>query len=228
MPSPNSNVPAYVLTGIGKMFDGSSVFNDVNLRIEQGEMIALTGQSGSGKSTLLNILGLLQSPDRGRIRILGQSAPKPRSGKATQYLRYSIGYLFQNYALIDDATVKYNLGLALAYRPKESSGRSNGKQLMIQSLQSVGLNAGYLDRPIHTLSGGEQQRVAIARLQLKPCSIVLADEPTGSLDERNRDGVLNLLYQLNAAGRTIIIATHDPVVVAQCGRVIALEQYKDQ
>lgn len=181
-------------------------------------MVAITGASGSGKSTVLNIIGLLEAPDRGEIRILGNKAPAPRTRAANRYLRHHLGYLFQNFALIDNASVKENLEIALTY----SAQRMSKKQRIANALAHVGLS-GAADRKIYSLSGGEQQRVAVARLLLKPCDIVLADEPTGSLDAENRDLVLRLLRDMNEAGRTVIIATHDEAVVSACSRVVSLD-----
>ncbi|MCP2261313.1 putative ABC transport system ATP-binding protein [Streptoalloteichus tenebrarius] len=205
------------LLGVRKQYGGRKILDDFSLQIEAGEMVALTGASGSGKSTLLNIIGLLDAPDGGEVRILGDRAPKPRSRAANRILRHHLGYLFQNFALIDSESVAHNLEIALTY-----SGRATSKQRRIaEALEQVGL-PGAEERKVFSLSGGEQQRVAVARLLLKPCDIVLADEPTGSLDAENRDIVLSLLRSLNEAGKTIVIATHDKVVAGSCSRLIAL------
>lgn len=205
------------LSGIRKQYGDRKVLDDLDLRIEAGDMVALTGASGSGKSTLLNIIGLLDAPDGGEVRLLGDRAPKPRTRAANRYLRHHLGYLFQNFALIDNESVAHNLEIALAYAPRTTSKQ----QRIAEALEQVGL-AGAENRRVYSLSGGEQQRVAVARLLLKPCEIVLADEPTGSLDTENRDVVLSLLRGINAAGKTIVIATHDDVVASSCSRVIAL------
>ena len=220
----NDEKPAFELVHVSKRFEDHSVLDDVSLRINQGDMVALTGPSGSGKSTLLNILGLLQAPDEGQLRIMGETAPRPRSRAANEYLRHVIGYLFQNYALIDDDTVRANLAPALAYRPAQDRNRRRATELMTHALREVGLGTARINQPVFTLSGGEQQRVAVARLLLKPCSIVLADEPTGSLDAANRDGIIDLLHELNMSGKTVIVATHDPVLVAACQRPIDVRQ----
>ncbi|MCH7230616.1 ABC transporter ATP-binding protein [Glycomyces sp. L485] len=205
------------LIGVRKQFGAHAVLEGFDLQIEAGEMVALTGPSGSGKSTLLNIIGLLEAPDHGEVRILGDRAPKPRSRAANRYLRHHLGYLFQNYALIDSASVEHNLDIALTY----SSERGSKKRRIAEALAHVGL-PGAENRRIFSLSGGEQQRVAVARLLLKPCEIVLADEPTGSLDFENRDIVLGLLRELNKAGKTVVIATHDEAVVSACSRAVDL------
>jgi putative ABC transport system ATP-binding protein len=205
------------LLGIRKQYGDRKVFDDFTLRIEAGEMVALSGVSGSGKSTLLNMIGLLDAPDDGEVRILGERAPKPRTRAANRYLRQHLGYLFQNFALVDSETVAYNLEIALTYADRSTSKR----QRIAEALEQVGLS-GAENRKVFSLSGGEQQRVAVARLLLKPCDIVLADEPTGSLDDENRDIVLDLLLGINRAGKTVVISTHDAVVAGSCSRVIAL------
>lgn len=209
----------YDLKAIHKKFPGRTVFAGLNLEIEKGEQVAITGPSGSGKSTLLNMIGLLEKPDGGEIRILGQQAPRPRSRAANRQLRHHIGYLFQNFALIDNASVKQNLEIALTY----SERRPSKKERIAEALRHVGL-PGIEDRLVFSLSGGEQQRVAVARLLLKPCDVILADEPTGALDATNRDIVLGLLTELNRAGKTVVIATHDQDVIDACSRVVPLQK----
>ncbi|CAL9529275.1 Cell division ATP-binding protein FtsE [Nocardiopsis dassonvillei] len=208
------------LRGVCKEYGGRAVLDGFDLAVGAGEMVAVTGASGSGKSTVLNLMGLLEAPDGGEVRLLGERAPRPRSRGAKKYLRSHLGYLFQNFALIESATVRENLEVALAYAPRVGAAGSK-RERMAEALEHVGL-AGTEERKVFSLSGGEQQRVAIARLMLKPCEVVLADEPTGSLDADNRDVVLDLLRGMNEAGRTIVIATHDRAVVEACGREVGL------
>ncbi|MFD6097359.1 ATP-binding cassette domain-containing protein [Nocardiopsis flavescens] len=207
------------LRSVRKEYGGRAVLDGFDLAVGAGEMVAVTGASGSGKSTVLNLLGLLEAPDGGEVRLLGGRAPRPRSRGARRYLRGHLGYLFQNFALIEGATVRENLEVALAYAP----GPGTERERTARALEHVGL-AGTEERRVFSLSGGEQQRVAIARLMLKPCEIVLADEPTGSLDADNRDVVLGLLRGLNGAGRTVVVATHDRAVVDACSREVALDR----
>lgn len=203
------------LENICKKYDANIVLENFCMSVKFGEMIAILGKSGSGKSTLLNILGLLEQPDSGNVIIQHNTNPKINSHAATQLRRYVIGYLFQNYALIDNLSVDKNLDVALKYAVDKNKNRKFDvlRELKIENK---------LYTKIYKLSGGEQQRVAIARLMLKPCELILADEPTGSLDAENRDAVIDILKQLNQNGKTIIIVTHDEVVAANCTRVIEL------
>ncbi|MGW4400047.1 ABC transporter ATP-binding protein [Amycolatopsis nivea] len=205
------------LRGIRKQYALHPVLDGFALSVQPGEFTALTGASGAGKSTVLNLLGLLESPDGGEVRLFGERAPRPRSRAANLLRRNRLGYLFQNFALIDSETVEHNLEIALTYAQRGTPKPDRIKEALAQ----VGLRRSE-HRKIHSLSGGEQQRVAVARLLLKPCDLVLADEPTGSLDAKNRDRVLDLLQQLNEAGKTIIVATHDEAVAERCSRVVDL------
>jgi putative ABC transport system ATP-binding protein len=206
------------MTSIGKAFHGRPVLCDLDLTVAPGEMVAVTGDSGSGKTTLLNIVGLLERPDRGEMRLFGRPAPAVGSRKATALLRNKLGYLFQNFALIDGDSVDANLRIAQAYAGGSRAARGQARAAV---LEAVGLPDA-ARRRVYELSGGEQQRIAIARLMLKPCDLVLADEPTGSLDAANRDIVLRLLRQLNTTGKSVIIVTHDAQVAATCHRRLSL------
>jgi putative ABC transport system ATP-binding protein len=210
--------PVCELTGVGKDYRGRAVVECITLAVADGEMLAITGRSGSGKSTLLNIIGLLETPDRGDLRLFGEKAPAVGSSRATKLLRTRLGYLFQNYALIDEDTVEANLQLAQAY---SSAGRSQRRGEREGALTAVGL-PGYGKRKVFELSGGEQQRVALARLMLKPCDLILADEPTGSLDPANASVVMGALRAMSVQGRAVLIVSHDDRVAAACDRAFAL------
>ena len=205
------------LENVSKSYS-KSILKNISLEIKQGEFVAIVGESGKGKSTLLNIIGLLEKADSGKVFIDGECNIEPNSSKAAKVLRYKIKYLFQNFALIDEKNVYKNLMLSLQY---VKANKKRKIQMIDSVLSKVGLE-GYGNRKVFELSGGEQQRVAIARCMLKPCKIVLADEPTGSLDINNRDRVLKLLNELNKEGKTIIIVTHDKEVAESCGRIINL------
>jgi putative ABC transport system ATP-binding protein len=204
------------LNSISKKYGSKKILDQFTLKIVENEILAITGPSGHGKTTILNIIGLLENYDDGELVIDGQKNIKVNSAKATIALREKIGYLFQNFALVDDETVYYNLNLALRYVQKRKKEKN---ELILKTLKDVGLE-GFEKQKVYALSGGEQQRVAIARIILKPCKVILADEPTGSLDEENRDLVLDLLKKLNNMGKTIVLVTHDKFVANWCDRIV--------
>lgn len=173
-------------------------------------------RSGAGKSTLLNIMGLLEPTDSGTVNLFGEKEIKPNTYRAQKMLRYKIGFLFQNFGLIDDQSVSDNLDVACV---KKKRWDKNKKR---QLLDTLGLDVSLKNKVYH-LSGGEQQRLAIAGLLIKDCDLILADEPTGSLDVANRNVVLDILSQLNDDGKTIVIASHDPYVMERTQRVIELK-----
>ena len=206
------------LEGVCKRFGEKNLFNNLSMEIEQGEFVSIMGESGAGKTTLLNIIGMLEPPDRGNVTVCGQQSSSFSSRTATLLRRNHISYLMQNYGLIDTETVKYNLSISVHFKKLSIAKK---KQLYSSALERVGL-PGYEKRKIYTLSGGEQQRIALAKIMVKSPQLILADEPTGSLDARNRDIVLAMLRQLNEEGKTIVVVTHDPTVSACAKRHINL------
>lgn len=206
------------MVDITKSYNNRKILNGFSIVVNEGEMIAITGVSGKGKSTILNIIGLLEDYDCGYLKIDGDENIRISSKKAMKILRDKIGYLFQNFALIEDKSVYKNLELALEY----VNGTKESKKLAIKEvLERVELKD--IDqKKVFELSGGEQQRVALARLMLKPCKIILADEPTGSLDTVNKNKVIDILKLLNSEGKTIVIVTHDNEVANSCNRTINL------
>lgn len=194
------------LSNIRKKFGNKILFQDFSLKIERGEFLAIMGESGAGKTTLLNMMGLLEKPDSGTITICGQKNPGFSSHAAVELRRHHISYLFQNYGLIDTETVEGNMRTATHFK---QISRKKERLLIEGALEQVGLR-GYEKRKVYTLSGGEQQRVALAKVIAKSPQIIFADEPTGSLDERNRNYVLEILKELNYRGKTIVVVTHDP------------------
>lgn len=192
---------------LNKSYDTNHVLRNMNFELEKGVLAVLTGPSGSGKSTFLNIVGLLDAHDAGNLIYFDIENPKPFSMEASQLLRDKIGYLFQNFALVETKTVEQNLLIALKF---VKSNRK--KELIAEALDYVGLQ-GYEKKKISQCSGGEQQRIAIARLLLKPCELILCDEPTGSLDYENRQKIIELLLKLKNNGKTILIVSHDPEVI---------------
>lgn len=213
------------LKNITKTYKSNTVLENFSMEISKGEFMAITGPSGCGKSTLLNIVGLLENFDSGEYIIFGNKNVRIDSALASKLLREKIGYLFQNYALIDDATVYDNLRLAINIKKQNKNERNDE---IIKSLQSVGLNEQYCSRKVFTLSGGEQQRVAFARILLRNPEVVLADEPTGSLDAENRCIIMNLLKKLNKRkGTTVMVVTHDQYVADMCDRVVHINALTD-
>ncbi|EJS63028.1 ABC transporter ATP-binding protein [Bacillus cereus] len=206
------------LIDVTKSYGNNAILDKFNLKIYEGEMVAITGKSGSGKTTILNIMGMLEIPDSGVVNLFGEESPSMGSSKANKLLRTKMSYLFQNYALIDNDTVNKNLEIPLIYAKKTKKEKKESKTA---ALEKVGLSVS-LQQKIHELSGGEQQRVAIARILLKPCELILADEPTGSLDDNNRNEIIQILKDLNKEGKTIVIVTHDPYVAQVCNRVIEI------
>lgn len=207
------------LKNITKKFENKTVFANFNLQIDQNEMVAIIGPSGSGKSTLLNILGLIDKVDDGDYQFEQYTNIKPNSRLSQKIIREKISYLFQNFALIEEDTVLQNLLLALKYVKQSKKEKT---EIITAALQKVGLSE-YLNSKIYELSGGQQQRVAVARAIIKPSELVLADEPTGSLDSKNRDEIIKLLLELNDAGKTVIVVTHDSHVAEKCHRVLELK-----
>ena len=206
------------LENVTKTIGEKVILENLSLKINQGDLVAIVGKSGSGKSTLLNLLGLIDGDCSGHYEIFGQKNVPVNSAKSQAIIREHISYLFQNFALIDNETVEYNLMLALKY--VKLSKKDKVKKIE-EILGRVGLSS-TLHQKVSELSGGEQQRIAVARAILKPSQLLLADEPTGSLDPENRDLVLNFLLDMNKEGKTVIIVTHDAYVAEQCHRVIEL------
>lgn len=183
-----------------KEYPRKVLFNKLNFQINEGDFVVVMGESGGGKSTLLNLIGGLEEEYSGRILIDSVEAKNYKN-----LLKDKVTYLFQNYALMDNETVRKNLLIAL--KGVKEDRRSKDK-LVKEALQKVGL-PGVEDEKIYNLSGGEQQRVALARLILKDNDIILADEPTGNLDSHNSDKVIQILEELNKEGKTIVMVTHN-------------------
>ncbi|MBG0788071.1 MAG: ATP-binding cassette domain-containing protein, partial [Anaerolineaceae bacterium] len=169
--------------------------------------------SGAGKTTLLNIIGMLDVPDSGSIIIRGQENPKFSSRDSNLLRRYDISYLFQNYGLVDAETVAENIKIVTRFKKLT---KQEQKATIAGALEKLGL-PGFESKKVYTLSGGEQQRVALAKVLVKSPAIILADEPTGSLDADNRDYIMQMLQDLNEQGKTIVVVSHDPKV-AQCAK----------
>ena len=195
-----------------KRYAKREVIKDLSFSIADGEFVCFSGKSGSGKTTLLNMIGLLEEPTSGRILFDGKEI---RGGRARiDFYRNRVGFIFQNFALVEGKTVAQNLNLV------KKNCRQDGITVE-EALSQVGMEEKLYSK-VYTLSGGEQQRVALARLYLKKCDIILADEPTGSLDQENAAMVMGILRKLNAKNKTVIIVTHDDEIKRQCDRILSL------
>jgi putative ABC transport system ATP-binding protein len=193
---------------------------DVSFRLEAGGFCALTGPSGSGKTTLMNMIGLLDRPDRGEIRLDGQDVSRLEHNHAARLRNRLIGFVFQSFHLLPQMTAQENVGLPLLYR---GVGRAERLGLASEALARVGL----ADRAAHapdSLSGGQRQRVAIARAIIGAPRLLLADEPTGNLDPEATNDILDLFFTLNeTSGVTVLIVTHDEAIARRCPRQISLQ-----
>lgn len=199
------------IKNITKSFGNKNIFTDFSMTIPDGAFKIFAGKSGCGKTTLLNMIGAIESPDNGTITVNGLDIHKRANTR--KYFSEQAGFLFQNFALIEEETVEDNLNYI---QKKHRSGRS-----MDEILDLLGL----LDKKnveVYKLSGGEQQRIALARLMFKKCDIILADEPTGSLDYENADVVMNILHDFNNQGKTIIMVTHDEKIISEEKDVVRL------
>ena len=192
--------------------------NGVNIEVEDGEFIAIMGPSGCGKSTLLNILGLLDSPTEGKYWLNNEEVGHLKERERTAYRKGRIGFVFQNFNLIDELTVEENVDLQLKYL---GVGKVERKERVLEILRKVKLSHRAKHYP-HQLSGGQQQRVAIARAVVGKPSIILADEPTGNLDSKNGMEVMQLLSELNDEGTTIVMVTHSKHDATYASRIINL------
>ena len=202
------------LKNINKNFFENNLFTNFNYQFNIGQSYALIGQSGCGKTTLLNIIAKLEAIDGGEVIVNNTSLNKI---KEKEYFRSYVSYLFQNYGLIENKSIKDNL--ELSFVGKNITSKEKIKK-MLEALEQVNLNLD-INRKIFSLSGGESQRVAIAKTILKDTPIILADEPTASLDEKNSDEIMNLILKLQR-NRLIIIATHDSSVYERLDHVIEL------
>ncbi|HFU1091394.1 TPA: ABC transporter ATP-binding protein [Streptococcus suis] len=206
------------IQGLKKSFQQRVIFSDLNMKLEKGNIYALIGKSGSGKTTLLNMLAKLEKADGGRIDYQGQDLSKLAS---QQFFRDHMGYLFQTIGLLDNQSIGDNLDLGFVGQKVKKEQR---QRLQNEALEQV--NLGYLDleQKVYTLSGGEAQRVALAKLILKNPPLILADEPTAALDPKNSEEVMQLLTGLKNDNRVIVIATHNPAVWEKADVVIDMKE----
>jgi putative ABC transport system ATP-binding protein len=217
-----TNSPLICLEGIGKAFYTDELetraLASVHLTINRGEFVSIEGPSGCGKSTLLSILGLLDSPSDGSYTLNGNPVANLDHSERARIRNREVGFIFQSFNLIGDLTVYENVELPLTYRGITGEER---KERVIAALQKVGMSNRMKHYPSQ-LSGGQQQRVAVARALGGKPSILLADEPTGNLDSKNGDAVMELLRELHREGATICMVTHDPRFASHADRQIHL------
>ncbi len=204
------------LIGVSKSFGERVLYRDLNLTIHDGEFVVLTGASGCGKTTLLDMIGGIEPLDAGSILVDGMDISKRKNRLI--YFQTKLGMLFQNFALIETMTVRKNLELV--------QKRSRSEISIEDALRRVGMEE-HLEKQVCTLSGGEQQRIALARLMVKKCSIILADEPTGSLDADNAAKVMAILSDLNKMGKTVVMVTHDTQYQTMGSREISLDRIRN-
>ena len=208
------------LNNISKRFKTCNVLNNISLNVYEKDMIAIVGKSGSGKSTLLNIMGLFLKPDGGKYFIQGKDVDGLKEKEMAKLRNSFFGFVVQDFALIDGLSVYQNIMIPINYlkskKEKEiSKSRINGilKSLDIYDKKS---------EPVYNLSGGQKQRAAIARALVNDSKIILADEPTGALDSKNNLSIMNIFKELNNAGKTIILVTHDNDVANTCNKIISI------
>ena len=190
----------------------------IDLDIEKGALVAIVGHSGSGKSTLMNMLGCLDTPTSGKYVLDGQDVASMTDNQLADVRNKEIGFIFQGFNLISNLDAVENVELPLVYRGVSKNER---KQLAMEALKSVGLEDRMKHKP-NEMSGGQQQRVAVARAVAAKPPIILADEPTGNLDTKSTQEIMEILKELHRSGRTVIIITHDEEIASQAHRVIRI------
>lgn len=194
----------------------------VDLKINRGEFVAIIGHSGSGKSTLMNMLGCLDVPTSGRYFLNGKDVSNLTDDELSDIRNLEIGFIFQGFNLIPNLTAQENVELPLIYR---GVGKKERESLSTASLRTVGLEH-RMDHKPNEMSGGQQQRVAIARAIAAKPPVILADEPTGNLDSKSTQEIMDVLKELHTSGRTVILITHDDDIAAQVKRVVRIKDGK--
>lgn len=208
------------VTDIRKSFDKLQVLKGVSLSISDGEMLTIVGPSGAGKTTLLQIIGSLERPDSGSVKFDGEDITRMKDAKLARFRNRNMGFVFQFHRLLPEFTLEENVALpALIVGMRRSDAFSRARRL----LDELGLGERLDHRPAQ-LSGGERQRAAVARALVNDPKVILADEPTGSLDSHNRTELYKLFFDLRAAtGKTFIIVTHDDTLALNSDRVIRMQ-----
>jgi|TARA_B110000483_G_C18200258_1_gene544882 putative ABC transport system ATP-binding protein len=196
----------------------TTALNKINIHISKGEFVAMMGPSGCGKSTLLNVIGMIDNPSSGEYFFDGEEIAQRSENELVDLRKENIGFIFQNFNLIDDLSVEENVDLPLLYLGIPKKER---REKVEKALKLVGLENRARHKP-QELSGGQQQRVAVARSVVGEPKLILADEPTGNLDTKNGDDVMNMLNMLKNSGTTILMVTHSPEHGARADRVIEM------
>lgn len=191
---------------------------DIDLEVKQGEMLCLIGRSGSGKSTLLHVIGLLDTFESGEYLFDGSTVRELSDSRRAALRNAAIGFIMQDFALVSDRSVLFNVMLPLMFG---KTSLSQAKKLAAEALEKVGI-ADQKNKRVNQLSGGQKQRVAIARAIVTKPKLILADEPTGALDSETGTAIMDLLCALNAEGITVIVATHDAQVMSRCKRSVRI------
>ena len=211
------------LENISKIYDAkidtTKALDNVSLQINDGELVAIMGPSGSGKSTLLNIIGCMDTATEGKYYVDDVEVSLLKKSQRDSFRKKNIGFVFQHFALMDYYTAYENIELPLIANNVRKSER---KKIVQQQLEHLGITSQRNKLP-KKMSGGQQQRVAIARALVTNVDLILADEPTGALDQKTGQEVLALLKEINSTGKTVIIVTHDEKIAADCNRVIMIQ-----
>lgn len=214
------------LEGISKIYNKKKsnefyALDKVNVEINKGELVAIIGKSGAGKSTMMHIIGCIDDFEEGTYELNGKDISGVSAKKKAEIRNKEIGIVMQDFALIDEYTVEENVMIPLYF----TKGVKNKKDKVKSALEKVGI-ADLKSKPINKLSGGQKQRVAIARAIVNEPEILLADEPTGALDTKTGQGIMNVFKEINDNGKTVIIITHDMEIAKQCKRIIEIKDGK--
>lgn len=214
------------LKGISKIYNKKKsnefyALDKVNVEINKGELVAIIGKSGAGKSTMMHIIGCIDDFEEGTYELNGKDISGVRAKKKAEIRNKEIGIVMQDFALIDEYTVEENVMIPLYF----TKGVKNKKDKVKSALEKVGI-ADLKSKPINKLSGGQKQRVAIARAIVNEPEILLADEPTGALDTKTGQEIMNVFKEINDNGKTVIIITHDMEIAKQCKRIIEIKDGK--
>lgn len=209
----------------GKKENKTHALKNVDLEVQQGEFVAIMGKSGSGKTTLLNVIGTMLTPDGGMYEFNGQSIAYKKDSEKARFRNENMGFVVQHFALVQDMTVYENVALPLRYRKISRNEVHKKVEAILNKLEIIDQKNKYP----YQLSGGQKQRVAIARAMVTDPRLLLADEPTGSLDEENGNNTIELLEKMNKNGVTIVMVTHDSELAQHASRIIFMQdgQIKD-